>query len=1043
MVGIAGAASSLNQAPNVEAGDDLFLWLPDSEALLAGSITDDGQGHPEGYLHYRWSWLEGPGPVLFEPNAFALEPAVILEGGPGVYVLELSATDGDLSAADQVTIYLNEKTDVASIVINEILALAAPESPEQADWIELFNAGDQPVDVAGYYLTDDPGETTRWRIPSGHEALTTIPANGYLRIWADAGTGAGLHATFQLDSGGESLGLYAPDGRTPLDSVTYGRLPAGLSWGRQSDGGEPWVSLHPSPNQSNAGNTLPLVADTKFSIDRGFFDTPFVVTITCATEGATIVYTTDGSTPTPYQGNTHASPATVAITTTTVLRAMAHRTGMHPTDVDAQTYIFLSDVIRQPAVVPGYPNPRTWLGGSHYDTHDYEMDPFIVDHPDYRDEIIPALTAIPTMSIAVEPSALADENGFYWGGGETACSMELIFPDDPNENVQINAGIEPHSHDRMKRSLRLNFRSRYGDAKLKTSLIQKGSLYGASATDTFDRLILRGGNNRCWARTWNPDKTTYAVDQFYRDSQVALSGYGSRGAFVHLYINGLYWGLYNPVERTDQWFTSAYFGGEPEEWFAVHHGSSSRPGFNGDSTRYRILMNDLISRDQRDPATYATTSHYLDAENFCDYMLFTWWMGVGDWPKNNWYAGCRTDLSPAGPTPLRFFAWDGEWSWDASRAGGPGYVHPDFRADKTGGSSPIPQIWHALRRNDDFMTLFADRVYRHFYNDGPLTESVAQERWLGINEQIRSAVVAESARWGDAMQSQGHPTRTRNQDWNREVDAIYDMIAGNSRQFLTYLRQQGYYPEIDPPVFSQRGGALSPDQTLQLTNPNGSGTVYYTLDDSDPRPISAPLQESQGTHARAALGPVRLLHSCTVKTRVQDGPAWSALNQATFALGPVLESLRISELMYHPGGSDSLHDPNTEFIELTNTGVVTINLNLVRFIHGVSFTFPPYDLGPGDSVVLAQDLAAFRTHYGMDLPVLGPYSGKLSNAGEHIELADALGRTILDFTFDDGWYRETDGQGYSLEVRDPANAVDLGDEGSWQRSHGLGGTPGS
>jgi len=1036
-----------NQAPLVDAGEDVFLSFTETMVTLSGTLTDDGGGDPNGYLSYQWAWLEGPGPVLFEPNAFVLSPVVSLHGGPGVYVLELSATDGKLESADQVTVYLEAEERMGQVFINEVFAEYDPKAGETEDWIELYNAGDQPVDVARYFLTDNLEEPTRWRVPGGNPALTTIPPGGFLRIWADGGSESGLHAAFKLDSQGETVALYGPDGKTQLDSVIFAPLPVGISWGREPDGSDLWITLYPSPGQSNANQMLPLVADTQFSVDRGFFNAPFAVVITCATEGATIVYTVDGSIPTLRHGTQGASPLTVTITTTTVLRAMAFKDGMHATNVDTQTYLFLADVIRQPRDIPGYPRPWTWLGGSAYDYHDYEMDPAIVEHPDYREEIIPALLSIPTMSIAVEPLELADENGFYWGSGEAPCSMELIFPNDPKENVQVNAGVEPHSHDRLKRSLRLNFRSEYGDAQLKTSLIQKGSLYGGSATDTFDRLILRGGNNRSWARVWNPDKTTYAIDQFYRDSQVELSGYGSRGVFVHLYINGLYWGLYNPVERTDHWFTSEYFGGDPEEWFAIHHGSRSNPGFNGDSTRYQTLMNDLVMQDQSDEDTYALTCEYIDTENFCDYMLFTWWMGVGDWPENNWYAGCREEDSPLGPTPLRFFAWDGEWSWDASRAGGPGYVHPDFRNNKHSGSSPIPQIWHALRRNDDFMMLFADRIYRHFFNGGALTEAVAQQRWLRINEQIRSAVVAESARWGDAMKNQGQPTRTRNEDWQREVDAIHGMIEGNSRRFLDHLRQQGYYPVVDPPLFSRRGGGVPHDYELLLTNPNSTGGVYYTTDNSDPRVRAAPVKGASpgarlASSAHVAKGPIPLPYSCTVRTRVLDGLTWSALSEASFAVGPVAENLHLSEIMYHPKDNGHIDDPNTEFIELTNIGSETMNLNRVRFTDGITFTFPVYDLDPGAFVLIVKDANAFTARYGAGLPIAGQNQGSLSNDGERIKLVDAIGRTILDFKYQDDWYKATDGQGQSLEVKDPTATLDLNDPSIWQSSTEIGGTPG-
>ena len=82
-------------------------------------------------------------------------------------------------------------------------------------------------------------------------------------------------------------------------------------------------------------------------------------------------------------------------------------------------------------------------------------------------------------------------------------------------------------------------------------------------------------------------------------------------------------------------------------------------------------------------------------------------------------------------------------------------------------------------------------------------------------------------------------------------------------------------------------------------------------------------------------GPITLDKSTLVKARSLSGGAWSALNEAVFAVGPVAESLRISEIMYHPA-----EDPNAEFIELTNVGDEAINLNLVRFTKGSSTPSP-------------------------------------------------------------------------------------------------------
>ena len=62
---------------------------------------------------------------------------------------------------------------------------------------------------------------------------------------------------------------------------------------------------------------------------------------------------------------------------------------------------------------------------------------------------------------------------------------------------------------------------------------------------------------------------SHARNEWIRASQVAMSGLGSHGAFVHLYINGLYWGLYSLVERPDSSFMAAYVGGQEDEWFVA------------------------------------------------------------------------------------------------------------------------------------------------------------------------------------------------------------------------------------------------------------------------------------------------------------------------------------------------------------------------------------------------------------------------------------------------------------------------------------------
>ena len=202
-------------------------------------------------------------------------------------------------------------------------------------------------------------------------------------------------------------------------------------------------------------------------------------------------------------------------------------------------------------------------------------------------------------------------------------------------------------------------------------------------------------------------------------------------------------------------------------------------------------------------------------------------------------------------------------------------------------------------------------------------------------------------------------------------------------------------------------------------------------------------QDTSGTQKYAS--PVSITQTSHVKARALNGSKWSALNEAVFAVGPLAQSLRISEIMYHPLETGNPDDPNTEFIELTNIGAESINLNLVKFVNGVDFTFPSYDLAPGGYCIVVRNTAAFQARYGSELPVVGQYAGSLNNAGERIELLDPVGTVIHDFRFEDNWFDITDGVGFSLTVKDPRtadpNAYD--DKSLWRPSAKAGGSPGA
>jgi hypothetical protein len=258
----------------------------------------------------------------------------------------------------------------------------------------------------------------------------------------------------------------------------------------------------------------------------------------------------------------------------------------------------------------------------------------------------------------------------------------------------------------------------------------------------------------------------------------------------------VYWGVYNLVERPDDSFTSQYFGGSNNDWFFTNPGDAG----TANSTRWDYLTGPLVAKDMRVPANYLELQKYLNVESFADYVLLSFWMGMTDWPENNWYTGNRNDASPLGPTPGEFFAWDGEWSLDRKKIAGPNgaWVQPQFYASSSCPcSSDIVRIWQAAFDSSDFRALFATRVVLHTGVGGSLTDAAAIARWDALATYTRSAIVAESARWGDSLKSLGGPiftvTRTRDVDWVKEVNIIRALLQGNQQRLVNQLVVAGLY----------------------------------------------------------------------------------------------------------------------------------------------------------------------------------------------------------------------------------------------------------
>ncbi len=185
------------------------------------------------------------------------------DGQPFNRVVMFNATPGATNVARNINVFVNEW--MASNTNN----LADPADQDFDDWFELYNAGDAPIDLGGYYLTDNLANRNQFMVPTNGQYV--VPPHGFLLVWADGEQNQNsadrpdLHVNFQLARGGEAIGLFGPDGQTQIDAVTFGEQTNNISQGRYADGSS---SIHfmttPTPRGPNTigatGNTAPSLA---------------------------------------------------------------------------------------------------------------------------------------------------------------------------------------------------------------------------------------------------------------------------------------------------------------------------------------------------------------------------------------------------------------------------------------------------------------------------------------------------------------------------------------------------------------------------------------------------------------------------------------------------------------------------------------------------------------------------------------------------------------------------------------------------------------
>lgn len=806
-----------------------------------------------------------------------------------------------------------------------------------------------------------------------------------------------------------------------------------------------------------------------FSRDHGFYNTPFYLTITFQDPSAEIYYTTNGSLPGISKGKKYTAP--VKVQSTTVMRAVAIKQGQVLSKVTTCTYLFYNDIVHQPVNPPGYPlkwGPYTGISGTAI--ADYEMDPELLADSTSIAGLITAMKSLPVISLVTDKGYLfslsqnPDTGGIYiytgppltnttnglGSGWERPVSFEYFDASD-SVSLQVDCGLQLHGgHSRRpekspKHSFRLVFRSIYGPPKFLFPI------FGKNAEPELDAIVLRAGFNNSWVHHISDERVRaqYIYDAWAKDTQREMGYKSSNGIFVHLFINGLYWGIYNPSEKLDKEFAASYLGGNEEDYDVIKDYSEvvdgdisswnnlismANAGLSGDAAYQKIIGNNP------DGTPAQEIEPMVDAVNLADYMILNFYAGNSDWDHHNWVA-MRNRVNPG--KGFRFFCWDEE------------KILEDINANilNENNTNCPSRVFQQLRQNPDFRRLFADRIQKMCFEDGVLTPGSAAERWNERAGQIKDAVAAEAARWGDyrrdvhRWQTAGpFDVYTFSDYWLTQNDFMTSTYFPNRTGiFLEQLRNAGLFPHVNAPSFRINnipvsGKAITSGDVLSMSAEEG--IIYYTTDGSDP----VTWKPAAVVSAKAAryTGPLTLKESSHIKARTFFNGVWSAVNDRFFIVPEDFIDIKITEIQYHPLEQDAIDNSEFEFIEIKNTGTSTLDIGGFRFIDGIKYEFPAEtQFGPKKFIVLASDTKYFYMRYGF-VP-FDEFDGQLENNGERVILLTAENDTICSITYSDsnGWPEIPDGSGKSLVPYETDPSNDQNRPQFWRTSYYTGGSPGA
>ncbi len=551
----------------------------------------------------------------------------------------------------------------AQVVINELSAANfqgggfIDNFGDYEDWLELYNTSGTPVDLSGFYLSDNELEPMKWAIPAG----INIAGNGFLRFWCsgrDIQTLPNLHTNFKITQAKQEGAVLSNPGGIIVDS--YLLLTAnqrGHSRGRTTDGGNTWsIFTTPTPGNPNAAprDEYP---ELTIATAPGYYSGNANVTITSATPGATIRYTTDGSEPI-VSSQVYTGSINLAVTTVIRARAFSSNPDTPPSFIATHTY-FLNQTHSTPIVSVSGNQLLTLLNGQQ-----------------------------------IEPVGHFE---LFSPQGELLAQALGDFNEHGNDSwAYPQRGIDYITQDEFGYGNEIEY-----------------PVFPGKDRDGYQRLILKAAASDNYPFE---NGGAHIRDAYVQSlSQVADLKLDERSYEpCVMYVNGQYWGVYEIREKVDDIdFTDHYYdqGSNDVDFLKTWGGTWEE---FGSADEWYDLRDYILGNDMSVDANYEYVVDRFNVTSLIDYFTLNSYTVCADWL--NWNTGWWRGRNPDGDgRRWRYILWDMDATF-GHYVNFTGIPDQSANADicdpaqigDPGGQGHVP-IWNALLTNDQFFSEYVNR----------------------------------------------------------------------------------------------------------------------------------------------------------------------------------------------------------------------------------------------------------------------------------------------------------------------------------------------